>query len=440
MTVHAIPQPAAPDRAPSASSGEEAHFGPGEFFFSKTDKRGVIESGNDVFQRLAEYSWDELRGAPHKIIRHPDMPRAVFYTMWQMLEAGEPVGAYVKNRTRSGRYYWVFAVVTPVYDGYISVRMKPCSKRRRDVEALYARLRAAELDEKIPPEESQAQLLAALADMGFDSYPEFAASSLALEIAACHAENACAPDPMLQSFSAILPAVTGLREDVLALIDEFEAIYTIPVNMRLIASRLEPMGGPVTTISENYQSMSNDFSGWLGEYSRGGDSFHARIRGAVSEALFYYCSASLQREVARDFRGTGGQGGSHLDGADGCKEAERLEVVRDYYVNRSREKMAGVWDELSTLAGSVEDMERLVASLRITTILCKTESRRLSQRQDGLEEVIAQLESFVRDVEGRISRIARASSQLLEAALPFSRRGGPEKSPGSAGLIGAPPL
>ncbi|MEM8554727.1 MAG: chemotaxis protein, partial [Pseudomonadota bacterium] len=52
-----------------------APFDANELFFSRTDERGVILSGNTVFQRVADYPWDDLLNAPHKIIRHPDMPR-----------------------------------------------------------------------------------------------------------------------------------------------------------------------------------------------------------------------------------------------------------------------------------------------------------------------------------------------------------------------------
>ncbi len=90
----------------------EAPFKIDETFYSRTDERGVIKSGNFVFRRVADYSWDEMIGAPHKIIRHPDMPKAVFWLLWDTIKRGEAIGAYVKNLAKDGLYYWVFAVVT----------------------------------------------------------------------------------------------------------------------------------------------------------------------------------------------------------------------------------------------------------------------------------------------------------------------------------------
>ncbi len=99
----------------------EVHFDPGDIIVSKTDTKGRITYANAVFCAVSGYSLPELIGAPHSIIRHPDMPRAVFKLLWDTILDGREVFAYVKNLSRSGGYYWVFAHVTPSYskDGQI---------------------------------------------------------------------------------------------------------------------------------------------------------------------------------------------------------------------------------------------------------------------------------------------------------------------------------
>jgi hypothetical protein len=64
----------------------EAPFGLEESFYSRTDTRGIIASGNFVFQRVSHYSWEELIGAPHKTIRHPDMPKGLFSLFWDTIK------------------------------------------------------------------------------------------------------------------------------------------------------------------------------------------------------------------------------------------------------------------------------------------------------------------------------------------------------------------
>ena len=103
----------------------------GDFIVSKTDLKGIITYGNRIFIEFSGYSEQELLGAPHNIIRHPDMPRAVFQLLWDTISSGKECFAYVKNMAKDGSYYWVFTNVTPSYDqqgnmiGYYSVRRKP---------------------------------------------------------------------------------------------------------------------------------------------------------------------------------------------------------------------------------------------------------------------------------------------------------------------------
>jgi PAS domain S-box-containing protein len=99
----------------------ERHFDRGDIIVSKTDTKGRITYANAVFCAVSGYTLPELIGAPHSLIRHPDMPRAVFKLLWDTILDGREVFAYVKNLSKSGAYYWVFAHVTPSYakDGQI---------------------------------------------------------------------------------------------------------------------------------------------------------------------------------------------------------------------------------------------------------------------------------------------------------------------------------
>lgn len=130
---------------------KEVTFDPDEIIVSKTDLKGRITYANQTFSKVAGYSRAELMGAPHSIIRHPDMPRAVFKLLWDRLGEEKEVFAYVKNMTRHGDFYWVFAHVTPSYDaagrvcGYHSNRRVPDKRVIREViEPVYGTLLATE--------------------------------------------------------------------------------------------------------------------------------------------------------------------------------------------------------------------------------------------------------------------------------------------------------
>ncbi len=66
-------------------TGQERTFSPDELIVSKTDLRGVITYANDVFLRVSGYRMHEVLGKPHNVIRHPEMPRAVFRLLWDAL-------------------------------------------------------------------------------------------------------------------------------------------------------------------------------------------------------------------------------------------------------------------------------------------------------------------------------------------------------------------
>jgi PAS domain S-box-containing protein len=112
-------------------SNRESPFDENEIIVSKTDPKGRITYANDVFSRVSQYSVTELLGAPHSIVRHPDMPRCVFKLLWDTIEAKQEIFAYVLNMAKSGDSYWVFAHVTPTCNaegeiiGYHSNRRKP---------------------------------------------------------------------------------------------------------------------------------------------------------------------------------------------------------------------------------------------------------------------------------------------------------------------------
>ena len=98
-------------------TGVERHFDDNEIIVSKTDLKGRITYANDVFLRLAGYTEQQCLGEPHSMIRHPEMPRCVFGLLWDTIQDGREIFAYVVNRSANGDHYWVNAHVTPSRDG-----------------------------------------------------------------------------------------------------------------------------------------------------------------------------------------------------------------------------------------------------------------------------------------------------------------------------------
>ncbi|AWZ00119.1 aerotaxis receptor [Rhodobiaceae bacterium] len=166
-------------------SGNEVSFGTDEIIVSKTNLKGHITYCNDVFLRVSGYTEKELLGRPHSIIRHPDMPRSVFKLLWDTLQAGSEIFAYVNNRTKKGDNYWVLAHVTPSRDargsiiGYHSNRRVPDRALvEQTIAPLYADLLAEEeshANRKAGMQAAYQSLVEVLKDAGME-YDEFIAT------------------------------------------------------------------------------------------------------------------------------------------------------------------------------------------------------------------------------------------------------------------------
>ncbi|MCG3657765.1 PAS domain-containing protein [Aliarcobacter butzleri] len=112
------------------------------FLVSETDRNGVILFANSDFCKIAEYNINELIGQPHSIVRHPDMPKVAFQSLWDTVKSGKVWTGYVKNATKSGGFYWVFATVYPFVtqngeNGYLSCRRKASNQEIAKAEELY---------------------------------------------------------------------------------------------------------------------------------------------------------------------------------------------------------------------------------------------------------------------------------------------------------------
>lgn len=116
------------------------------FLVSETNEKGIITYANDQFCHVAEYAINDLVGQAHNIVRHEDMPKAAFEDLWKTVKSGEVWQGYVKNKTKSGGFYWVYATVYPYKNEqgeqcYMSCRRKPCKEKVFEAQELYKSLR-----------------------------------------------------------------------------------------------------------------------------------------------------------------------------------------------------------------------------------------------------------------------------------------------------------
>ncbi|MBL8266042.1 PAS domain-containing methyl-accepting chemotaxis protein [Steroidobacter sp.] len=122
----------------------------GEVIITHTDTQSRITYANPAFLASSEFSLQECLGQPQNLVRHPDMPQEAFADLWATIKAGKSWTGIVKNRRKSGGFYWVRANVTPMMDGngrivgYMSVRVKPTRQEVESASRIYARILAGQ--------------------------------------------------------------------------------------------------------------------------------------------------------------------------------------------------------------------------------------------------------------------------------------------------------
>ncbi|MDF0600389.1 chemotaxis protein [Psychromarinibacter sp. C21-152] len=397
------------DRARAARPQHgEAPFQLDEVFFSRTDARGVIRAGNNVFRRVADYDWDAMLGAPHKVIRHPDMPKGLFWLFWDRIKRGETIGAYVRNRARDGLSYWVFAVAMPCGDGYLSARIKPTSELRDQVEELYAEQVRQERDQGLSPQDSAAWMQERIAAMGFPDYPRFAAHALSEELMARDAGLGLGQDQCIGGFRTMLDCAESLKSETDMLVREFAMTEIIPHNMRVIASRLEPNGGPISTLSTNYGGMSREMSRWFQTNVVGESSNFGSIEGTVSESMFIECMVRLLNECARQLDTE-----RHALGPVDLK-AERgyLDGLATDYRAKARARQDQLAEETRRILDACKKMNRHILGLSTTRVMCKIEGARLYEGRESLNDIIGELNGIQQRIRASLARIEDLSGTI----------------------------
>lgn len=395
-------------RIEARPSTGEAPFALNEVFFSRTDERGVIQAGNYVFKRVANYEWDELIGAPHKVIRHPDMPKGVFQLFWDTIGAGDSMGAYVKNKAKDGLYYWVFAVIVPCEGGFLSARISPSSDLFEEIKTIYAEMRQAETNDGITPEESAEMMLTWIRDKGFENYHQFATHALSEELMSRDIGLDRPKDQKISDLRQMMSNAEVLVGETQGLVKDFDAMHTIPHNLRVIASRIEPSGGPVTVLSQNYGAMSREMSDWFAAHVMGENRNFNTIKLAVTNSLFVEGMARMLNECDTKFKAEK-RGLADID-----MEAERsiLSALVEAETDRARKGVEEVDQEAERIMRACQVMHRQFLGLSSTRVLCKIESARLPESGETLSDIIDQLGVFQERISRRLDDITKLSNEI----------------------------
>lgn len=385
------------------SAETEVRFPAEKILVSATDQRGVITCVSESFCEIAGYSSDELMGAPHKIVRHPDMPKGVFYLVWETLKAGRPICTYVKNRTKSGDYYWVLAVMTITENGFLSSRIKPEAELFEKTKKIYSTLLREEA-QGLTPEQSAAKFKEMLAEEGFPNLEAYSGFALNAEF---KSRNIISPE-LAQSFAS-MDDLELLIRDMQNLVDNieqgFERVRGEPVNLRILAGRLEGAGAALGTISQNYDAMAKEMHGLVGR-------LHDPETGALQQMYkaVVYGRSTLQTSQLFDEAFKAAQAQENQSEADARMLQEHGEKLQSLCRSRII--------EISSIGKSIPDicrsLRRRINGLDVVKLLCKVESGRMRDVDSGLDGIIARLENFHDNTDRHLAELSGKASQVTQ--------------------------
>lgn len=399
----------------AGEDGAEVAFGDHKVFFSRTDPHGIIEDGNSVFQRVSAYAWEELVGRPHKIIRHPGTPRAVFRLLWREIGAGRPVGAYVRNRAKTGDYYWVFAIVTPIDGGFLSVRLKPGGELFQTVRAQYQQCAALEREARLDPDDSLDWLSARLTGLGFHDYRHFMAAALQIELTERDRRLGRCADEAAATFDGLRLAADSLVRHAEAITDQYAQNAFMPHNFQILSAHLGQAGAAMGAVSTNYLVIAEELNRCVARFIASARQVHT----AIHDGVFLAGVARAQREMAVFFQAEGARG---AEGSDRTRNIALLDRQQDAYDARAAEGLEAIARSAAGFRHDCAEMKRLAAGLEVTRLIAKVEAARLPRADAALAGLITELGDFQKAVSADLRRIETRNGEISAGAAALMQR------------------
>ena len=400
-----------------------------EKFFSITNKKGVIQCGNDVFMRVSAYEPKEIIGKPHNVIRHPDMPRCIFKLFWNYLDSGKVIGAYVKNRAKDGKYYWVYALASAIGDEYISIRVKPSSELFPVVEKLYADLLAHEENfegtRQQAMESAEELLLERLKELNFDNYDEFLTASLKSEL---HLHNEALKEEgnsfshvadkkeaaeirrlmyVFDRLSKLTTLGTKIEETQGCFVNLEKELRMISTNTRYRATRLGMEGQPLNVICDEITRARTDIGSELSRLTDDVESIAQALKGAT----LHSCMGVLQVQMQQEFN-------QKVNEQKYDEETQiqlfgsPLSEMNTKVHQASNGSLTNFTDEMNKLSGSLDDVDvfvqfllRLLQVLNFTYVTGRSLSASIGKETKEIDSILEDLLAAANRTSGDLSTL-----------------------------------
>lgn len=406
----------------------EAPFTIEELFFSTTDKKGIIKLSNDVFVRVSGYEKEVITGAPHNLIRHPDMPKAVFKVFWKYIQNDRPIAAYVKNMAADGSYYWVMAFAFPIPNGYISIRFKPTSAYFDKIQQLYHELKQIEQEKDV--DASEAELFNQIKKLGFADYDEFMVSAIMEELR-CRDElvkesvtsNSSAFNKISQTAQLTTNELNknvsninffkegsdSLFEGTHRLESEFKKLVFLSINMKISAGNLGDEARTLGVVSDEFSAIANQIE----SYIQGFTALANDLKHTVKLCSLHLIALKVQMMMVNYFLQ------ETLAASDTKKALEQMMEVRgsfnelfDNSIKMLSEDLQKLEAKLKITAQKTAEIKKFISALEVVRQTGAIEASRREDVKASFTYYIAEMEQFSNTLREVISIFTQERGKL----------------------------
>ncbi len=424
----------------------ESPFKYESLFFSITDSKSNITYANKVFRDVNKYSQDELLGQLHKLIRHPDMPRAVFNLFWKYLNEKKPVAAYMKNLAKDGSYYWVLSVVYPYSGGYLSVRLKPGTEIFSKIQTWYTNVLSYEKNQERELKDKKKAMLAGeryflniLQDEGYSSYDDFMWKALQQEM---HNRELFLKDNMSaekrKTDKRVVPPAYVKIEDILSelvlslehlqaiqhsLVNHSEyisqlarSILVLSLNAQIGSSKLNQIDGSLSVIAQKMGEQSVKGEQQLASMK---DIIH-RLSSLIQNMNFEVLSAKLLIELFIDFL-------KEIDAASPTNhgfltDSEAIGILTETFLPSLKKLERNTGDipiYLNELTAGVKNIGRFLLFLRFIHISGKVEVARMSENSQDFSTTFQDLVQEISTADTHLNELNSVLSSNASGSEKF---------------------
>lgn len=393
----------------------EVVLGEDDIFFSTTDKKGYIISSNDTFVRISGYEKQELLGANHNIIRHPDMPKSVFRLLWNFLKEGRSLAAYVKNRTKAGNYYWVLAFAFPIEERYLSIRIKPDSETFDKVKELYTRLCAVEEQDGV--EAGYMALQEAITSLGFGDYEEFMTHFLIEEFGLrSNKEASKGAGAIFGSILKYQNLKDSIKESANELRHSSREILFMALNTAIASAKLSCGGETFSVLAARIGEHSRSNRESIGEIN----SMSAHITRMIQNISLDAAAMLLQESMIEAFSQ------ELTKSKDAQKEAdlEALATLCAGYRENALELFCSLGEDFAKVEERLEMIAKSMTFLEYINVYGKIESSLLKEQAGHFRAIFMSLKATLEDtfqkvrfMEARVEELQKEAERNYRALL-----------------------